>query len=184
MHPETLGEECITRPFNVGLRNSLVALAAIAIGGLGYLIEFSELSESTAWWAWSAVAAGAVIMCFGHAYLGSRIGGRRANGIAVLVLFGFLGGADTLDEARDRHRAVAYPALEQTAAAVYFTCRRASRVRRRGRSTASRYAAEANTHHGRRFGIPRQATACRHYRQQCRGRVPLPRAVPRVDCRR
>ena len=33
------------------------------------------------------------------------------------------------------------PPLERTAAAVYFTCDRASRVRRRGRSTALRYAA-------------------------------------------
>src|SRR5688500_11915040 len=32
------------------------------------------------------------------------------------------------------------PPLERTAAAVYFTCGRASRVRRRGRSTALRYA--------------------------------------------
>ena len=32
--------------------------------------------------------------------------------------------------------------LERTAAAVYFTCGRASRVRRRGRSTALRYVAE------------------------------------------
>src|SRR6059058_4697492 len=31
------------------------------------------------------------------------------------------------------------PPLERTAAAVYFTCGRASRVRRRGRSTALRY---------------------------------------------
>src|SRR5438874_1787727 len=35
------------------------------------------------------------------------------------------------------------PPLERTAAAVYFTCRRASRVRRRGRSTAFRYSAMA-----------------------------------------
>src|SRR5688500_16956092 len=34
------------------------------------------------------------------------------------------------------------PPLERTAAAVYFTCGRASRVRRRGRSTASRYATQ------------------------------------------
>jgi hypothetical protein len=33
------------------------------------------------------------------------------------------------------------PPLERTAAAVYFTCGRASRVRRRGRSTALRYVA-------------------------------------------
>ena len=33
------------------------------------------------------------------------------------------------------------PPLERTAAAVYFTCGRASRVRRRGRSTAIRYPA-------------------------------------------
>jgi hypothetical protein len=90
LHPETLGEERISRPFHVGLRNSLVALAAIAVGGLGYLIRFSRVGEFTAWWAWGAVAAGAVIVCFGHAYLGSRIGGRRANSIAVLVLFGGL----------------------------------------------------------------------------------------------
>ena len=37
----------------------------------------------------------------------------------------------------------ANPPLERTAAAVYFTCGRASRVRRRGRSTASRYRAAA-----------------------------------------
>jgi hypothetical protein len=36
------------------------------------------------------------------------------------------------------------PPLERTAAAVYFTCGRASRVRRRGRSTASRHPTEAN----------------------------------------
>ena len=35
------------------------------------------------------------------------------------------------------------PPLERTAAAVYFTCGRASRVRRLGRSTASRYATAA-----------------------------------------
>jgi len=35
------------------------------------------------------------------------------------------------------------PPLERTAAAVYFNCGRASRVRRRGRSTALRYSAEA-----------------------------------------
>ena len=35
------------------------------------------------------------------------------------------------------------PPLERTAAAVYFICGRASRVRRRGRSTAFRYPAEA-----------------------------------------
>ncbi len=33
------------------------------------------------------------------------------------------------------------PPLKRTAAAVYFTCRRASRVRRRGRSTGLRYTA-------------------------------------------
>src|SRR6059058_2322583 len=35
------------------------------------------------------------------------------------------------------------PPLERTAAAVYFTCGRASRGRRRGRSTAFRYPAMA-----------------------------------------
>jgi len=35
------------------------------------------------------------------------------------------------------------PPLERTAAAVYFDCGRASRVRRRGRSTALRYPAMA-----------------------------------------
>src|SRR5438874_2326425 len=35
------------------------------------------------------------------------------------------------------------PPLERTAAAVYFSCGRSSRVRRRGRSAALRYAAEA-----------------------------------------
>src|SRR5688572_27934573 len=34
--------------------------------------------------------------------------------------------------------------LERTAAAVYFTCSQASRVRRRGRSTASRYPAASS----------------------------------------
>jgi hypothetical protein len=37
------------------------------------------------------------------------------------------------------------PPLERTAAAVYFTCGRASRVRRRGRSTALRYSATASS---------------------------------------
>src|SRR5262249_16066116 len=37
------------------------------------------------------------------------------------------------------------PPLERTAAAVYFTCGRASRVRRRDRSTALRYPALADT---------------------------------------
>ena len=90
LHPETLGEERVTQPFRVGLRNSLVALAAIALGGLGYLMRFSRLTEFTAWWAWGGVAAGAVAVCFGHAYLGSRIGGRRANSVAVFVLLGAL----------------------------------------------------------------------------------------------
>ena len=90
LHPETLDQERVRRPFRVGLRNSTVALAAIAAGGLGYLIGFPGLVGFTAWWAWGAVAAGAVMVCFGDAYLGSRIGGRRANGIAVLVLFGCL----------------------------------------------------------------------------------------------
>src|SRR4051794_27141018 len=38
------------------------------------------------------------------------------------------------------------PPLERTAAAVYFTCGRASRGRRRGRSTALRYPAESDGH--------------------------------------
>src|SRR5688500_7272838 len=90
LHPETPGEERITRPFRVGLRNSLLAVAAIGVGGIGYLIRYSKWSGFTAWWAWGAVAAGAVAVCFGHAYLGSRIGGRRANSVAVLFLFGCL----------------------------------------------------------------------------------------------
>jgi hypothetical protein len=32
----------------------------------------------------------ALAVCFGHAYLGSRIGGRRANNVALVVLFGVL----------------------------------------------------------------------------------------------
>jgi hypothetical protein len=42
--------------------------------------------------------------------------------------------------AREEHSAC-MGSLERTAAAVYFTCGRASRVRRRGRSTAFRYPA-------------------------------------------
>jgi len=40
-----------------------------------------------------------------------------------------------------RHGSVDNPPLERTAAAVYFVCGRALRVRRRGRSTALRYPA-------------------------------------------
>ena len=90
LHPETLGEERIAHPFRTGLRNSLVAIVAIGIGGLVHLLRFPRLSEFTAWWVWGAVVAGAVAVCFGHAYLGSRVGGRRANGIAVFVLVGVL----------------------------------------------------------------------------------------------
>src|SRR3954464_14345084 len=43
--------------------------------------------------------------------------------------------------AREEHSAC-MGSLERTAAAVYFTCGRASRVRRRGRSTAFRYLAQ------------------------------------------
>src|SRR3954463_6964788 len=42
---------------------------------------------------------------------------------------------------RDAERARDNTPLERPAAAVYFTCGRASRVRRRGRSTALRYPA-------------------------------------------
>ena len=90
LHPETLREERVGRPFHVGVRNSLVALAAIAVGGVGYLVRFSRSSDLTAWWVWPAVAAGAVAVCFGHAYLGARIGGRRANSVAVVILFAAL----------------------------------------------------------------------------------------------
>lgn len=83
--PPPPDEARIARPFQVGLRNSVVALAAIGLGGVGYLLRFS--SEFTAWWVWGALA-----VCMGHAYLGARIGGRRANGIAVIVLFGGLVG--------------------------------------------------------------------------------------------
>jgi hypothetical protein len=90
LRAQTLEEGRVSRPFHVGLRNTLVALAAIAVGGLGYLIKFSPLNEPPAWRAWAAVAAGVAVTCFGHAYLGARIGGRRANNIAVLVLVGCL----------------------------------------------------------------------------------------------
>lgn len=89
-HPQTLAPGRITQPFQVGLRNSVVALAAIGLGGIGYLVRYSEQSGFTAWWAWGAIAAGAVALCFGHAYLGARIGGRRANSIAVFFLLGCL----------------------------------------------------------------------------------------------
>lgn len=60
------------------------------MGGLGYLIRFSEHSGLTAWWVWAAVAAVAVAACFAHAYLGARIGGRRANTIVGFILLGCL----------------------------------------------------------------------------------------------
>lgn len=98
LHPETVGEEREGRPFRVGLRNSVVALAAIGVGGLGYLVRFHRLRDLRAWWMWPAVAAGAAAVCFGHAYLGARIGGRRANSVAVDRFVRGVGGADPLDE--------------------------------------------------------------------------------------
>src|SRR5207248_2576790 len=49
-----------------------------------------------------------------------------------------------VERSRRRHN----PPLERTAAAVYFSWGRASRVRRRGRLTAFRYAAEARAASG------------------------------------
>ena len=40
--------------------------------------------------ATSAMLAGTIAVCFGHAYLGARIGGQRANRIAVFFLLGCL----------------------------------------------------------------------------------------------
>jgi hypothetical protein len=52
--------------------------------------------------------------------------------------------AQNAERCRSRRPPPHNPPLERTAAAVYFTCGRASRVRRRVRSTAFRYAPRAS----------------------------------------
>lgn len=92
LHPETLSEGPITRPFHVAVRNSAVALMAIGVGGIIYLVRFAADAGATKWGVFPVVALGSTAVCFGQAYLGSRIGGRRANGVVLMLLLAVLAG--------------------------------------------------------------------------------------------
>lgn len=93
VHPETDAEGRITRPFEVGTTNFLVAMAPLAGGAVARLVTLRDHLDTVAWWAFAAVPVGVAAVTFAHAYLGSVVGGRRANNIFRLVLAGVLVGA-------------------------------------------------------------------------------------------
>ena len=74
----------------MGTRNSAIALAGTFIGGAAYFLKFQSLEEVIAWWVWPIVAVAAVAKCFAHAFLGTLVGGRRANNIFMVLLLGCL----------------------------------------------------------------------------------------------
>jgi hypothetical protein len=90
IHPETMLAERIRHPFRVGLRNSVVALIAIAVGGISQLIRVLLGGGGIAGWVWPVAIAGLVFVCFAHAYLGALVGGRRANNVALVLLLAAL----------------------------------------------------------------------------------------------
>jgi hypothetical protein len=85
--PETLSAGRIRHPFRVGLRNSLATLLAIGVWALLKIAAVVGKGYTIDWWVWPLVGSGVIVVCFAHAYLGALIGGRRANDVALIVLF-------------------------------------------------------------------------------------------------
>ena len=98
-HPQTDVLPAIRRPLRVALRNSIVSVAVLGIAAaliVAWLNSAGKpLDVRAAWLAGASVAAGAVVICCGHAFLGAKIGAHRANNFfrallaAALVVFLF-----------------------------------------------------------------------------------------------
>jgi hypothetical protein len=93
--PQGESDARVELPIRMAVRNSVVALLAIALAcGFLWAKAVGDDSGPVAFWIWGAVAGFAVAVCFAHALLGARYGGRRAaaflKAVTVLVLAGML----------------------------------------------------------------------------------------------
>ena len=85
-----------TRPLHMALRNSLAALLGIGAIGLYIWLKVQWYGHNTTvyWSLWVGAAVFAVAVCFVHALLAARFGGRRAGqflkGIVIFALAGML----------------------------------------------------------------------------------------------
>jgi hypothetical protein len=82
----------VLHPWRIAARNSTIALALIAVAGVGKLVAYRPLTTNTTWWVWFAVAASVVAVCFAHAALGLVIGRHMAANVLKILLAAFLVG--------------------------------------------------------------------------------------------
>ena len=82
--PETEAPDRIKHPFRVGLRNALAVLLLVACGSAIRVFKYRQIMLPEAWYWAALVAAGLVLLCFLHAYLGHFIGGRKAANIFIV----------------------------------------------------------------------------------------------------
>jgi hypothetical protein len=83
----------VVSPVAVGVRAAAAVFGSLAIPAAALMIRYWGMIGRAAWWAMALVAVGIVVVCFACAYVGVRIGARRANGVLVLIIFAILAAA-------------------------------------------------------------------------------------------
>src|SRR4051812_23167644 len=74
-------------PLALAVRTSAIALVGITAAGVTIVARYRNLMQHASWWAITLIPIAIVACCFAYAFLGARIGARRANNILVLLLF-------------------------------------------------------------------------------------------------
>lgn len=86
VHPQTTATQQFKHPLRIGLRNSIAGLVPVLVVAAALIWNYQQLSGTFAWWILALIPVGIVIVAIAHAYLGSLIGGRRANNVFLILL--------------------------------------------------------------------------------------------------